>query len=137
MEAYTLSIVGVLTLCLVSILLAVHSGYSKGRAGALSGPVLPADDANLLYRIDRAHMNSVEALAPFVVPAVLAMMVGVGSTTLAVLVWVHVSIRLIHSGIYLRGGLAAKGGSVRTILYVSGALVTAILIVVTGWAAIY
>jgi uncharacterized membrane protein len=61
MEAYTLSIVGVLALCLLSVLL-----------------------ANLLYRIDRVHMNSVEALAPFVV---LAMMVGVGPTTLAVLVW--------------------------------------------------
>lgn len=137
MEAYTLSIVGVLALCLVSILLAVHSGYSKGRAGALSGPVLPADDGNPLYRIDRVHVNSVEALAPFVVPAVLAMMVGVGPTTLAVLVWVHVAIRLIHLVTYLRGGNAAKGGSVRTILYVSGALVTVVLIVVTGWAAIH
>ncbi|CDX30459.1 conserved hypothetical protein [Mesorhizobium sp. ORS 3359] len=37
--------------------------------------------------------------------------------------------------IYLRGGKAAKGGSVRTILYVSGALVTFALIVLTGWAA--
>jgi uncharacterized MAPEG superfamily protein len=137
LEAYTLSIVGVLALCLLSILLAIHSGSSKGRAGALSGPVLPADDRNLLYRIDRAHMNSVEALAPFVVPAVLAMLVGVGPTTLAVLVWVHVAIRLIHSAIYLRGGNAAKGGSVRTILYVSGALVAVALIVVTGWTAIY
>jgi uncharacterized MAPEG superfamily protein len=98
--------------------------------------VLPADDGNLLYRIDRVHMNSVEALAPFVVPAVLAMMVGVKPITLAVLVWLHVAIRLIHLAIYLRGGDAAKGGSVRTILYVSGALVTLILIVVTGWAAI-
>jgi uncharacterized MAPEG superfamily protein len=137
LEAYSLSIVGVLALCLLSILLAIHSGSSKGRAGALSGPVLPADDSNLLYRIDRAHMNSVEALAPFVVPAVLAMLVGVGPTTLAVLVWVHVAIRLIHSAIYLRGGNAAKGGSVRTILYVSGALVAVALIVVTGWTAIY
>jgi uncharacterized MAPEG superfamily protein len=137
LEAYTLSIVGVLALCVLSILLAIHSGSSKGRAGALSGPVLPADDRNLLYRIDRAHMNSVEALAPFVVPAVLAMLVGVGPTTLAVLVWVHVAIRLIHSAIYLRGGNAAKGGSVRTILYVSGALVAVALIVVTGWTAIY
>jgi uncharacterized MAPEG superfamily protein len=137
MEAYTLSIVGVLALCLLSILLAIYSGSSKGRAGALSGPVLPADDGNLLYRIDRVHMNSVEALAPFVVPAVLAMMVGVGPTTLAALVWVYVAIRLIHLVIYLRGGNAAKGGSVRTILYVSGALVTTILIVVTGWVAIY
>ena len=137
MQAYAPSIVGVLALCLLSILLAIHSGSSKGRAGALSGPVLPADDRNLLYRIDRTHMNSVEALAPFVVPAVLAMLVGVAPTTLAVLVWVHVAIRLIHSAIYLRGGNAAKGGSVRTILYVSGALVAVALIVVTGWTAIY
>jgi uncharacterized MAPEG superfamily protein len=56
---------------------------------------------------------------------------------LAALVWVYVAIRLIHLVIYLRGGNAAKGGSVRTILYVSGALVTVILIIVTGWVAIY
>jgi uncharacterized MAPEG superfamily protein len=136
MAAYSLSIVGVLVLCLLSILLAVYSGSSKGRAGALSGPVLPADDDNLLYRIDRVHMNAVEALTPFVVPAVLAMMVGVGSATLATLVWVYTAIRLIHVAVYLRGGNAAKGGSIRTILYVSGALVTIILIAVTTVAAI-
>lgn len=137
MEVYALSVIGVLALCLLSVLLAIYSGSSKGRAGALSGPVLPADDNNLLYRIDRAHLNSVESLAPFVVPAVLAMMVGVGPITLAVLVWVHFAIRLVHSVVYLRGGTAARGGSVRTILYVLGALVTLILVVVTGWAAIH
>jgi uncharacterized MAPEG superfamily protein len=137
MEAYAPSVVGVLALCLVSILCAVYSGYSKGRAGALSGPVLPADDENPLYRIDRVHMNSVESLAPFVVPAVLAMMVGVRPTILAGLVWVYLAIRLIHLVIYLRGGNAAKGGSVRTILYVSGALVTVCLILFTGRAAIH
>src|SRR5262252_3598888 len=101
MAAYSLSLVGVLVLCLLSIVLAVYSGSSKGRAGALSGPVLPADDDNLLYRIDRVHLNSVEALAPFVVPAVLAMMVGVRPTLLAVLVWLHVAIRLTHLAVYL------------------------------------
>ena len=137
MAVYSLSIVGVLGLCLLSIVLAVHSGSSKGRAGALSGPVLPADDNNLLYRIDRVHMNAVEALTPFVVPAVLAMMVGVRPATLATLVWVYIAIRLIHVAVYLRGGKAAKGGSIRTILYVSGALVTIILIAVTTAAAIH
>jgi len=44
MAAYSLGIVGVLVLCLVSILLAVYSGSSKGSAGAISGPVLPLDD---------------------------------------------------------------------------------------------
>lgn len=136
MTAYSLSIVGVLVLCLSSILLAVYSGSSKGRAGALSGPVVPADDDNLLYRIDRVHMNAVEALTPFVVPAVLAMMTGVGSATLATLVWIYIAIRLIHLAVYLRGGNAAKGGSIRTILYVSGALVTIILIAITTVAAI-
>ncbi|RWB20745.1 MAPEG family protein [Mesorhizobium sp.] len=135
MEAYWLSILGVLALCLLSVLLAVYSGSSKGFAGMLSGPVIPADDDNRLYRIDRVHMNSVEALAPFVVPAVLAMMVGLGPATLATLVWLHLAIRLVHLAIYLRGGNAAKGGNIRTILYVSGALVTLALIVVTGWAA--
>ncbi|RWA72302.1 MAPEG family protein [Mesorhizobium sp.] len=135
MEAYWFSILGVLALCLLSVVLAVYSGSSKGFAGMLSGPVIPADDDNRLYRIDRVHMNSVEALAPFVVPAVLAMMVGVGPATLATLVWLHLATRLVHLAIYLRGGNAAKGGNIRTILYVSGALVTLALIVVTGWAA--
>src|SRR3954451_17063319 len=136
MAAYSLSIVGMLVLCFLSIMLAVYSGSSKGRAGALSGPVLPLDDDNLLYRIDRVHMNAVEALPPFYVPVLLAMMVGVAPVTLATIVWVYVAIRLIHVAIYLRGGKAAKGGSIRTILYVSGALVTIILIVVTVVAAI-
>lgn len=136
MAAYSLSIVGVLSLCFLSILLAVYSGISKGRAGALSGPVVPADDDNLLYRIDRVHINAVEALTPFVVPAVLAMLMGVRPATLATLVWIYVAIRLAHVAVYLRGGNAAKGGSIRTILYVSGALVTIILIAVTAVAAI-
>ncbi|MDX8527388.1 MAPEG family protein [Mesorhizobium sp. MSK_1335] len=137
MEAYWLSTLGVLALCLLSVVLAVYSGSSKGFAGKLSGPVVPADDDNPLYRIDRVHMNSVEALAAFVVPAVLAMMAGVGPVTLAVLVWAHLAIRLIHMAVYLRGGNAAKGGNIRTVLYVSGALVTFVLVLVTGWATLH
>ena len=136
MAAYSLSIVGVLFVCLLSIVLAVYSGSSKGRAKALSGPVLPADDDNLLYRIDRVHMNSVEALTPFVVPALLAMMVGIRPALLATLVWVYIAIRVIHVAVYLRGGNASKGGSIRTILYVAGALTTVVLIAMTMVAAI-
>ena len=136
MATYSLSIVGVLLVCLLSIVLAVYSGSSKGRAKALSGPVLPADDDNLLYRIDRVHMNSVEALTPFVVPALLAMMVGVRPASLATLVWIYIAIRVIHVVVYLRGGNAAKGGSIRTILYVAGVLTTVVLIAMTVVAAV-
>jgi uncharacterized MAPEG superfamily protein len=136
MAAYSLSIIGVLVLCLASIVLAVYSGSSKGRAGALSGPVLPADDDKLLYRIDRVHMNSVEAMTPFAIAAVLAMMVGARPSIVAALVWIYVAIRLIHMVVYLRGGNAAKGGSIRTVLYVSGALVNVVLIATAAVAAI-
>jgi uncharacterized MAPEG superfamily protein len=135
MEAYSLSIIGVLAFCLLSFLLAMYSGVSKGKAGALGGPVLDARDDNKLYRIDRVHMNSVEALTPFALPAVLAMLVGVSAGILAVLVWLHFAIRLAHTAVYVRGGEAAKGGKLRTILYVSSGLVTVILILVTAWSA--
>ena len=136
LEQYALSIVGVLTLCLLSVALAVYSGRSKGAVGALSGPVLDARDDNKLYRIDRVHMNSVEALTPFAVAVVIAMLVGVEPTMLAGLVWLHLAIRLAHLVVYLRGGEAAKGGHLRTVLYVSSALVTMVVIVLAGWAAL-
>jgi uncharacterized MAPEG superfamily protein len=136
MEAYSASIAGILLLCLLSVALALYSGRSKGAAQALSGPVLDARDENRLYRIDRVHMNSVEALTPFVVPAVIAIMIGVAPTLLAMLVWLHVGLRLVHLVVYLRGGNAAKGGSLRTVLYVLSALVTVALILVTGWTAV-
>ena len=132
MAGYSLSIAGVLVLCLVSIALAVYSGSSKGRRGR-SPDLFSGGDNNLLYRIDRVHMNAVEALTPFVVPAVLAMMVRVSPATLATLVWVYVVIRVIHIAVYLRDGNAAKGGSVRTILYVSGALVTMVSLPRPWW----
>lgn len=136
MEAYAASILGILLLCLFSVLLALYSGRSKGAAGALSGPVLDARDENRLYRIDRVHMNSVEALAPFVVPATIAIVTGVSPTLLAVLVWVHLLIRVVHLVIYLRGGSAAKGGNLRTVLYVFSAAITIALILVCGWKVI-
>jgi uncharacterized MAPEG superfamily protein len=136
MEIYSFSIVGVLAVCLLSLGLAVYSGVSKGEAGLLAGPVPDARDDNPLYRIDRAHMNSVEAIGPFAVAAVLAMLVGVGATLLAVLVWLHVGIRLIHAVVYLRGGEPAKGGKLRTILYVLSAIATLVLILTTAWTAI-
>ncbi|WP_353043528.1 hypothetical protein [Mesorhizobium sp. M1023] len=54
-------------------------------------------------------MNSVEALALPIVPAVLAMM-GVGAPTLATLVWAHLAIRLLHLGIYRHGGSVGHVG---------------------------
>ena len=136
MDQYSTSIVGLLALSLVSLLLAVYSGMAKGQAKVLAGPVADARDDNPLYRIDRVHMNSVEALAPFAVPAILAMLAGVGPALLGILVWLHLAIRLAHLVVYLRGGTPATGGSLRTLLYVASGLVTIVLVLVTAWSAL-
>lgn len=136
METYALSIVGVLAVSLVSFGLAMYSGIAKGRARALAGPVLDMRDDNPLYRIDRVHMNSVEALAPFGLAAILAMIAGVDATLLGVLVWVHAALRLAHVAVYLRGGEPAKGGKLRTILYVLAGLMTLAIIAAATWAAL-
>ena len=135
MQTYSLSVLGLLVLCLFPILTAILVGVTKGRAGALPGPVIPADYNNPLYRMDRVHMNSVETLALFTIPAVLAMLLGVAPTTLATLVWLFTAIRVLHLAVYLRGGNAAKSGNLRTIIFILGTLVTLVLMVITGLAA--
>lgn len=131
MELYASSIIGISLLCLMSILLSVYSGVSKGQAGQIAGPVADARDDNRLYRIDRVHMNGVEALAAFAVATVLAMISGVSPGLLAWLVWAHVAFRLVHGAVYLRGGNAAKGGNLRTVLHVGGSLATLAILVAT------
>ena len=136
MEIDAISILGVLAMCFVSLALAVYAGMSKGKAGVLAGPVMDARDDNPIYRIDRVHMNSVEALGPFAISAVLAMLSGVDATLLATLVWAHVALRIVHTAVYLGGGEAAKGGKARTILYLLSLLVTVVIIASAAWAAL-
>ncbi len=136
MEPHSASIIGLLVLCLIPAVLGGAAGPVKGKAGRIGGPVSDPGDENFIYRLDRAHMNGVENLAPFAVAAVLAMMVGLGAVYLAVLVWAQVVLRLSYSVVYLRGGAAAKGGNLRTVLFVLAAANLVVLIVSAAVAAL-
>jgi uncharacterized MAPEG superfamily protein len=135
MEAYSAGILGLLLICLLPLVLANIVGPFKGKAGAVGGPVADARDENFLFRLDRVHSNTVESLLPFVAPAILAIMLGVGPGLLAMLVWAFLAIRVAYSVVYLRGGALAKGGSLRTVLHVLGTLTTVALMVIAALAA--
>jgi uncharacterized MAPEG superfamily protein len=135
MQSYSTAILGLLLLCLLPVILANIAGPLKGKSGLIGGPVKDARDENLLFRIDRAHGNSVESIPPFLVPAILAMLVGVDPQLLAGLAWTFLAIRAAYAIIYVRGGPLAKGGSLRTILHVLGSLTTVALIVVVAVSA--
>jgi uncharacterized MAPEG superfamily protein len=136
MQAYGTSILGLLLICLLPLVFANTVGPFKGKAGAVGGPVADARDENFLFRLDRVHSNTVESLLPFVAPAILAIMLGVGPGLLAMLVWAFLAIRVAYSFVYLRGGALAKGGSLRTVLHVLGSLTTIALIVIAAMAAL-
>jgi uncharacterized MAPEG superfamily protein len=136
MQAYGAAIFGLLLICLLPLVLANIVGPFKGKAGAVGGPVADARDENFLFRLDRAHSNTVESLLPFVAAAILAIMLGVGPGLLALLVWAFLAIRVAYSFVYLRGGALAKGGSLRTILHVLGTITTVALMVIAALAAL-
>jgi uncharacterized MAPEG superfamily protein len=135
MQAYSASILGLLLICLLPLVFANTVGPFKGKAGAVGGPVADARDENFLFRLDRVHSNTVESLLPFVAPAILSIMLGVGPGLLAMLVWAFLAIRVAYSFVYLRGGALAKGGSLRTVLHVLGSLTTIALMVIAALAA--
>jgi uncharacterized MAPEG superfamily protein len=136
MHAYSAGILGLLLICLLPLVLANISGPFKGKAGLAGGPVADARDENFLFRLDRAHTNTVESILPFVAPAILAIMLGVGPGLLAMLVWAFLAIRVAYGFVYLRGGALAKGGSLRTMLHVLGSLTTVALMVIAALAAL-
>lgn len=124
LHAYAISIIGLALVCLIPLVLASVVGPLKDKAGLGSGPVVGQGDESLAFRADRAHMNNLESLTPFAVPAILAMAVGVWPAMLGVLVWLFVLARIGHALIYLRGGAAARGGNLRSALFGLGALAT-------------
>ena len=136
MQAYSAAVTGLLLICLLPLVLANLSGPFKGRAKLIGGPVADARDENFLFRLDRTHVNTVESVLPFVVPAILAMLIGVAPFTLALLVWAFLALRAIYAVVYLRGGSLAKGGSLRTGLHVLGSLTTIALMIIVAMAAL-
>ena len=135
MEAYSAAIIGLLLICLLPLIHANIVGPLKGKAKLVGGPVTDARDENLLFRVERAHSNTVESITPFVAPAILAIILGVSPGLLAWLVWAFLALRVAYSLVYVRGGGLAKGGSLRTILHVLGTLTTIALMIAAAMAA--
>lgn len=129
MEAYSLTLLGLMVLVLTLLVLAMESGRRKG--GSVPPGAAPEGGfANPLYRLHRAHVNSGEVLLPFAVTVFAAMLIGVSASLLAALVWVFVLLRLAFIYLYLKG-IGAAGGGIRTMTFVAGTLVNmAILVMV-------
>lgn len=126
-EIYFGTILGLMVMVGATMILSAESGRRKG------GSVQPGDApeggyANPLYRLHRAHLNSVETLLPFAITVFAAMEIGVGPGILALLVWGFVALRMAYIYLYLKG-IGAPGGGIRTGSYIASTLVNVLILV--------
>ena len=55
---------------------------------------------SFVFRSHRTHQNSLENIVQMIIPAFLAMFIGVGATSLAIVVWIYALARLAHMVLY-------------------------------------
>ncbi len=86
---------------------------------------------SFVFRSHRTFHNSLENLSVFVLPALLAVFVGVDAAMLAALVWTYALARLIHMVLYYMIA-TEKNPSPRSYFFLAGWLATAALYVVVA-----
>jgi len=107
-------------LLLVQLLVADVAGV---RAHHGPGMPVPPDPKNFLFRAVRAHANTNESVAAFVLLALFGILSGATPSTLNALSWTYVAARVGHMGFYYAGiGLARSASFGVSLLALLGML---------------
>lgn len=100
LEAYTWTLGAMAAMggmMLVQILIVDFAGI---RARHLPGAPVPVDHKNILFRATRAHANTNESIAVFILLAAVGVLAGARAEWLAWLTWTYVGARLLHMLFY-------------------------------------
>lgn len=115
-------------LMLVQILVVDYAGI---RARHLPGAPVPVDHGNILFRATRAHANTNESIAVFILLAVVGILAGARAEWLAWLTWIYVGARLLHMLFYYANmgwqRSTAFGVGLAALLGMFGVAVTALM----------
>lgn len=112
-------------LLLVQLLVADVAGVRAHHGPGM--PVAP-DPANFLFRAVRAHANTNESVAAFVLLALYGILSGATPSTLNALSWIYVAGRVGHMAFYYAGiGLARSASFGVSFLALIGMLVVGLL----------
>lgn len=97
------------------------------RARHLPGAPVPTDHGNLFFRVTRAHANTNETVAAFVLLALFGIFSGATPGWLNLFAWLYVGGRVAHMTCYYADLRTARSGSfVVALLGLGGMLVTGI-----------
>ncbi|MDP9142711.1 MAG: MAPEG family protein [Pseudomonadota bacterium] len=99
--------VSALLLCVQLLVLDVAGIVAKHAPGL---PIKP-DHASFLFRASRAHANTNESIAAFIVLAIVGVLVAANASWLNTLAWVYVAARSAHMVAYYLGVQLARSAA--------------------------
>ncbi len=117
---YRGALAAISVLVMIGLVQTVLSAYSKiVKDGQPAGAQAAGDHNDKVFRVWRAHMNSVEVM-PFILGAiVLCILAGASPLWVNVLAWVYVAARIVFWVAYV-GRIGKDAGGIRTIAFVTG-----------------
>ena len=133
--SYGLGIISLLVFVLIVLLQSAMVGAGKAKAGLIPGSDPDANYENALYRLNRSHQNGVEIMPAAGIALLFAILLGVSSWWVNLLMGLFLLTRVVYVLIYAQNvGKPTQG--VRTGVYVAGWAMLVILCVMSIWAAI-
>ncbi|MDF1607551.1 MAPEG family protein [Hoeflea sp. YIM 152468] len=117
--AYSTGMISLLIFVLIVLLQSALVGAGKAKAGLVPGSDPAADYDNGLYRLNRSHLNGVEIMPAAGIALFAAILTGVSSWWVNLLMALFLLARIVYVAVYARNvGKPVQG--VRTFVYVAG-----------------
>ncbi len=132
---YSHAIAAMAAFALMTLILAPLSGYAKAKDGVVAGGAPPSDYANAAYRLWRAHMSATEIIGAFTAATIAAMLAGAAPFWVNLAAVVFLVSRIAHAAVHIAGIGAADRG-LRSILFVIGWIICAVLAIMAIAAAL-
>ena len=130
---YAFGIISLLIFVLIVLVQSALVGASKAKAGMVPGSEPDADYDQPLYRMNRSHQNGVEIMPAAAVALIIAILAGVSSWWVNLLMGLFLLTRVIYVLIYAQNiGKPTQG--VRTMVYVAGWATLVVLCLMAIWA---
>lgn len=134
--AYQMALSALALLCVMVLAQSFLAGaLGLGRSDEVPGRPLKGDHKDFSFRVLRTYGNSTENFSVFFATTLLAVLSGVSPVWVNWLVALHVLFRMIYWAVYY-GGIGKSAAGARTITYVMGWLVNAVLAVMTAYVII-
>ncbi|MGR3760711.1 MAPEG family protein [Roseobacteraceae bacterium NS-SX3] len=132
---YSAAILSLLVFVLITLVQSAMVGAAKANASLTPGSSPDADYGSPVYRLNRAHQNSIEIMPAAAIAVFACILTGASAVWVNALMVIFLLTRVFYIFVYVRNvGKPVQG--VRTYTFAAGWTVLGILCLMAAWAAL-